>query len=82
MRSGRATVRPGDEALGLSRALLHSGTATVISGVAKVSDRGAAALMTDYHRRLADGLAPAYALADALAAADEPLPFLCFGAGW
>ena len=79
---GRATVRTGDEALGLSRALLHSGTATVISGVAKVSDRGAADLMSDYHRRLADGRAPAYALADALAAAEEPLPFLCLGAGW
>jgi len=54
----------------------------VISGVAKVSDRGAADLLSDYHRRLADGLAPAYALADALAAAEEPLPFLCLGAGW
>jgi CHAT domain-containing protein len=79
---GQATVRPGDEALGLTRAFLHSGTSTVISGVAKVSDRGAADLMADYHRRLAAGAAPAYALADALAAADEPTPFACFGAGW
>ncbi len=79
---GRATVRAGDEALGLSRALLHSGTSTVISGVAKVSDRGAANLMSDYHRRLAAGSAPAYALAEALTEAAEPLPFLCFGAGW
>ncbi|HLL63259.1 MAG TPA: CHAT domain-containing protein [Propionibacteriaceae bacterium] len=79
---GQATVRPGDEALGLTRAFLHSGTSTVISGVAKVSDRGAADLMADYHRRLVAGAAPAYALADALAAADEPTPFACFGAGW
>ena len=79
---GQATVRPGDEALGLTRAFLHSGTSTVISGVAKVNDRGAADLMSDYHRRLAAGAAPAYALADALAAADEPMPFACFGAGW
>ena len=79
---GQATARPGDEALGLTRAFLHSGTSTVISGVAKVSDRGAADLMADYHRRLAAGAAPAYALADALAAADEPTPFACFGAGW
>ena len=79
---GQATVRPGDEALGLTRAFLHSGTSTVISGVAKVSDHGAADLMADYHRRLAAGAAPAYALADALAAADEPTPFACFGAGW
>jgi hypothetical protein len=79
---GQATARTGDEALGLTRAFLHSGTSTVISGVAKVSDRGAADLMADYHRRLAAGTAPAYALADALAAADEPTPFACFGAGW
>jgi tetratricopeptide (TPR) repeat protein len=79
---GQATVRPGDEALGLTRAFLHSGTSTVISGVAKVSDRGAADLMADYHRRLASGSTPAYALADALAAADDPIPFACFGAGW
>jgi CHAT domain-containing protein len=79
---GQATVRSGDEALGLTRAFLHSGTSTVISGVAKVSDVGAADLMSDYHRRLATGSPPAYALADALAAADEPIPFACFGAGW
>lgn len=79
---GQATVRPGDEALGLTRALLHSGTSTIISGVAKVSDEGAADLMLDYHRRLATGAAPAYALANALQAAPEPIPFACFGAGW
>jgi CHAT domain-containing protein len=79
---GQATVRPGEEALGLTRAFLHSGSSTVISGVAKVSDRGAADLMADYHRRLAGGAAPAYALAEALEAADEPTPFACFGAGW
>ena len=79
---GLATVRPGDEALGLTRALLHSGTSTIISGVAKVSDAGAADLMVDYHRRLAAGAAPAYALAEALEAAAEPIPFACFGAGW
>ena len=79
---GQATVRPGDEALGLTRALLHSGTSTIISGVAKVSDEKTADLMVDYHRRLASGAAPAYALADALAATAEPIPFACFGAGW
>ncbi len=79
---GLGTARPGDESLGLTRALLHSGTATVISGVAKVSDRGAADLMVDYHRRLAGGADPAYALADALAATDDVIPFACFGAGW
>ena len=38
--SGQATVRPGDEALGLTRALLHSGTSTIISGVAEGVGRG------------------------------------------
>ncbi|HEX3197276.1 MAG TPA: CHAT domain-containing tetratricopeptide repeat protein [Propionibacteriaceae bacterium] len=79
---GQATVRLGDEALGLTRALLHNGTSTIISGVAKVSDAGAADLMVDYHRRLAAGAAPAYALAEAVEAAAEPIPFACFGAGW
>ncbi len=79
---GQATVRPGEEALGLTRAFLHSGTSTVVAGVAKVSDRGAADLMTEYHRRLASGSPPAYALAEALTAAEEPIPFACFGAGW
>jgi CHAT domain-containing protein len=79
---GQATARPGDEALGLTRALLHSGTSTVISGVAKVSDAGAAALMIDYHQRLSHGHPPAVALAASLQAAPEPLPFVCFGAGW
>ena len=79
---GQATVRPGDEALGLTRALLHSGSSTVISGVAKVSDSAAELLMADYHRRLAAGATAAYALADSLAAADDTMPFACFGAGW
>jgi tetratricopeptide (TPR) repeat protein len=79
---GQATVRAGNEALGLTRALLHSGTATVIAGVAKVSDRGAATLMADYHRRLCAGGSAAVALADSLVAAEEPIPFVCFGAGW
>jgi tetratricopeptide (TPR) repeat protein len=79
---GQATSRPGDDALGLTRALLHAGCSTVIAGVAKVSDGAAADLMADYHHRLASGSAPAYALADALAAAERPQPFVCFGAGW
>ncbi|MET0694595.1 MAG: CHAT domain-containing protein, partial [Propionibacteriaceae bacterium] len=79
---GQATVRPGDEALGLTRALLHSGTSTVIAGVAKVSDHGAATLMADYHRRLSTGATAAAALADALSASPDPIPFVCFGAGW
>jgi CHAT domain-containing protein len=87
---GRTVVRPGDEILGFTAALLHLGTATVISSVSRVDDETALALMTAYHRALSAGFRPAEALAlagpphagpadDAL---DAPLaPFVCFGAG-
>lgn len=78
---GQASVRVGDEALGLTRALLHAGSATVVAGVARVGDHSAAQLMADYHHRLATGSRPAVALADALTTADEPMPFVCFGTG-
>ena len=35
---GRAVVRPGDEILGFTAALLHAGTPTVISSVTRVAD--------------------------------------------
>jgi hypothetical protein len=77
---GRAVVRPGDEILGFTAALLHVGTPTVISSVSRVADEVAFGVMTAYHRVLATGARPAGALA--LAAADEPVtPFVCFGAG-
>jgi CHAT domain-containing protein len=87
---GRTVVRPGDEILGFTAALLHLGTDTVISSVSRVDDETALALMTAYHRALSAGFRPAEALAlagrphagpadDAL---DAPLaPFVCFGAG-
>ena len=52
---GLATVRPGDEALGLTSVLLHLGTRSVVAGVARVSDDLAAASMADYHARLRAG---------------------------
>ncbi len=55
---GQASARLGDEALGLTRAMLHNGTATVVSGVARVGDASAALLMGDYHQRLATGSTP------------------------
>jgi hypothetical protein len=77
---GRAVVRPGDEVLGFTAALLHIGTPTVISSVSRVADEVAFGVMTAYHRALSTGAGPARALA--LAATDEPLtPFVCFGAG-
>jgi CHAT domain-containing protein len=79
---GLATVRTGDEALGLTSVLLHLGTRSVISGVARVGDRSAAEAMVAYHRLLAAGSDTADALAQAVAATAEPLPLLCFGTEW
>jgi tetratricopeptide (TPR) repeat protein len=77
---GRTVVRPGDEVLGFTAALLYAGTATVISSVTRVSDDAAVAVMTAYHRALRAGARPAAALAEAAGA--EPLsPFVCFGSG-
>ena len=78
---GLATVRPGDEALGLTSVLLHLGTRCVVAGVARVGDERAAATMADYHARLAARQDCAEALAGALAGA-EPAPFVCFGAAF
>jgi len=82
---GRTVVRPGDEILGFTAALLHIGTPTVISSVSRVADDTALGVMTAYHRALLAGARPAAALAlaaDPGGAGDEPLtPFVCFGAG-
>jgi CHAT domain-containing protein len=78
--AGRTLVRPGEEVLGLTAALLYAGTATVIASVARVADDVSLRLMTDYHRALQAGARPAEALARSALA--EPLnPFVCFGSG-
>jgi len=80
---GQATIRPGDEALGLTSVLLHLGTRSVVSGVARVHDDVAAEVMSRYHRSLAKGFDSAQALAEACAAEQElPAPFVCFGSAW
>jgi tetratricopeptide (TPR) repeat protein len=77
---GRTVVRPGEEILGFTAALLYIGTATVTSCVTRVGDDDAVGTMTAYHRLLASGNRPAEALAGATA--DEPFsPFVCFGGG-
>ena len=77
---GRTVVRPGEEILGFTAALLYMGTATVTSSVTRVADDAAVGIMTAYHRLLAAGVRPAEALAGATAT--EPFsPFLCFGGG-
>jgi hypothetical protein len=77
---GRTVVRPGEEILGFTAALLHIGTPTVISSVTRVADEAAVGVMTAYHRALSTGIRPAQALAAASEA--EPFsPFVCFGTG-
>ena len=77
---GRTVVRPGEEILGFTAALLYIGTATVISSVTRVADAAAVGMMTAYHRLLAAGARPAKALAEA-ALTEEFSPFVCFEGG-
>lgn len=79
---GLATIRPGDESLGLTSALLNSGSRCVVSSVARVGDDAAADVLAEYHRLLSAGQPSDEALAGALAGADRPLPLSCFGAAW
>ena len=83
--AGLATLRPGDEGLGLTHVLLHVGVASVVAGVARVRDDVAAVTMQRLHDELAGGATSAEALAVALAEAREapaPAPFVCFGSSW
>jgi hypothetical protein len=90
--SGVSAVRPGDELMGLSSALLGLGTRSVVAGALVVPDRATRPLMVELHRRLQAGDRPAAALATARSvtegsALDTPeafaaaASFLCFGAG-
>ena len=80
--AGLATVRPGDEGLGLTSVLLHLGSRSVLAGTARVRDDVAARVMEDVHRAMAGGTSSAAALAQALAHEDVPAPFVAFGADW
>jgi CHAT domain-containing protein len=66
---GRTVVRPGEEILGFTAALLYIGTATVTASVTRAGDAAAVETMTAYHRLLAAGTSPAEALAAATAGA-------------
>lgn len=81
---GLATIRPGDEPLGLASVLLHLGTRSVVAGLARVGDQVAAETMAGYHAKLASGLDSSVALARALAESDADVtpPFVNFGAAW
>jgi CHAT domain-containing protein len=77
---GRTTLRPGEEVLGFTAALLYMGTSTVVSSVTRIADTDAVGAMTAYHRLLAVGADPAAALAEAAKALPFS-PFVCFGNG-
>ena len=78
---GLATVRPGDEAVGMTSVLLNTGPRTVIASVSRIADDVAHAAMVGYHHALADGAMPAAAVAAMVAQSSEPLPLVCFGLG-
>jgi tetratricopeptide (TPR) repeat protein len=83
--AGLATVRPGDEGLGMTNALMQLGTRSVLAGVARVRDDVAADVMDKVHHEMASGVDSASALAAAQAAstaAGAPVPFVCFGSAW
>ncbi len=86
---GVTAVRPGDELMGLSSALLALGTSALTASVVPVPDEATHRLMLALHEHLADGHEPAPALARARADAlgsngadyATAAGFVCFGAG-
>jgi hypothetical protein len=79
---GIAAVRPGEEVLGMTAALLHAGAVSVVASVARVADDVAADTLVEYHRGLQAGRWPAAALAAAMPGPERGAGFVCFGAGW
>ncbi len=77
---GLSDVRPGDEMLGMTSALLSTGSSTVVASVSRVADQTAMQIMTAYHEGLTKGRSPATALA-AASSPDQLAGFVCFGAG-
>jgi hypothetical protein len=83
--AGLATLRAGDEGLGLTHVLLHVGVGAVVAGVARVRDDVAATTMRRVHEEMARGTPSAEALAAALVEtrdAPAPAPFVSFGSAW
>jgi CHAT domain-containing protein len=82
---GRASVRSGDEVVGMTAAWLHAGARCVTSSPTLVADDVACEVLAGWHARVAKGDAPSDALADAVGDLDAdaaPSPFVSFGAGW
>jgi CHAT domain-containing protein len=66
--------------LGMTSALLSTGSCTVVASVSRVADETAMQIMTAYHRGLTKGQSPTTALA-AASSPDQLAGFVCFGAG-
>ncbi len=67
---GSASVRPGDEQLGMAAAIFSLGARSVVAAVSPVPDDVAAGAMARHHAGLARGLAGDEALAEAIAASE------------
>lgn len=72
--SGRNVVVGGDEVLGLTRAFLGAGTATLLVSLWIVQDDTTGPLMEGWHRRLREGTPPAQALREVQIEARERHP--------
>lgn len=75
---GQVTPTPGGQVLGFASVLLRLGVQTVVAAVGPVDDAVAHAAMSRFHARLLVGATPQESLADAAAASEVPLPFVCF----
>ncbi|MCW5951921.1 MAG: CHAT domain-containing protein [Propionibacteriaceae bacterium] len=79
---GRSTIRWGEEAIGMTRAWLHAGTACVVATPVVVADDLACELLGAMHAELAAGRPPAEALARASVRTGVTAPFQCNGSGF
>lgn len=79
---GRAHVRHGEEALGLTSSLLAGGVHNVLASAAPVRDEEAEAVMRAYHRELTRGTDVALALERAAAGIPDGRLFCSYGADW
>jgi tetratricopeptide (TPR) repeat protein len=83
---GLSGTRPGEESLGMTAALLHGGAGSVVAGVARIADAVACRTGAAHHAGLRSRMTPAAALASAISTGtgdrEDPVPLVCFGAGW
>jgi tetratricopeptide (TPR) repeat protein len=79
---GRASVRSGEESVGMTAAWLHAGTRSVLSSPVVIADDVACEALARWHALVARGQSPADALAEVSSAAEDVVPLLTFGAGW